>query len=256
MSELNLNIIIKMYVDEGHSVKAIAEQFGVYPNKVRRLLQKSGVELKTRGEIQREVLLSGKAEHPTKGKKHSAVTKSKISDQLAEYWDNVGDLEKQKRGIYLKEYWDNVTDAERAEVQKLSCVGRLKAAKVGSKFENFLGEYLNKKGLNVIVHKKGMIINDDLEIDILLPAEKIVIEVDGPSHYFPIHGEEKLEKQQKSDNEKNALLLNEGFVVIRFKHIVKNLTMKYKNDSAKEIYELVEKLKTNFPPVGKRLIYI
>ena len=54
-------------------------------------------------------------------------------------------------------------------------------------------------------HKKGIVPNSNLEVDIYLPEMGAAIEIDGPSHFLPIWGEEALSKTIKSDNEKNGL---------------------------------------------------
>lgn len=256
MLEPDENIVVKMYLDEGRSAKSIAETLGVYPNKIRRMLERLGIPIKGKSEAQKEALLSGRSVHPTEGKPREESVKLKISEKTAEYWKKVGPMEREARCHNLENYWQGLSDEEKKEIQHMSAMSRKDSAKNGSKFEHFLSEYLTKNGVAVILHKKGAIINANLELDLVLPNQKIVIEVDGPTHYLPIYGEEKLAKQQKSDGEKNGLLLQEGFVVIRFKHIVNNLTMKYQNDAAKQLLSLVLDIEKNPPAVGKRLIYI
>lgn len=253
---INENLAVKFYVDEGKSVREIAEYFGTYANRVRRLFIKLGIPLKDKSEAQKEALLSGRSKHPTKGTKRSESTKKKISEGTYEYWQQLDDFTRKQQCHHLQDYWNGLSPEEKKEIQHLSSIGRRKAAKEGSKFELFLAEYLTKRGMNVILHKKGAIINPTLEIDLLIPALKTAIEVDGPTHFLPIHGEEKLKKQQRADNEKNGLLINSGWVIVRFKHIVNNLTEKYKNDSAEEIYNLLKRIESSFPPENKRLIVL
>lgn len=256
MARLDESQVVKLYLDQGLSARAIAEQLGTYPNKVRRLLQKLGVKIKDHKQVQKELLKSGKVQHPTEGKVRPLETKIKISEQMAKSWQECSDERRAQQSEIFSDYWKNMTPEEKDVARKKAHVGRHKASQFGSKFENFIGEYLKKSGLQVIVHKKGMIINPDLELDILLPSEKIVIEIDGPTHHIPIHGDERLKQQQASDNEKNGLLLNAGFVVIRFKHMVTHMTEKYKRDSANKILETVREINAHFPPVGKRLIFM
>ena len=62
--------VIQLY-EEGRSTYQIAEHFNTYPNKIRRILTKNGVELKTRSQAQKNALKRGRATHPTSGKKRT-----------------------------------------------------------------------------------------------------------------------------------------------------------------------------------------
>lgn len=246
----------KLYLQDEQSIPQIAESLGVYPNKVRRGLVRMGIPLKTKSEAQKIALASGRAKHPTEGTLRSDETKEKISEGTAAYWDKIDEFTRSQQCRHLADYRESLTEQEKLELQHLSSVGRRYAAKHGSKFEKYLYESLTSMGYNAIVHKKGAIINPSFEVDMLIPSIKTAIEVDGPTHYFPIHGDEKLHKQQRADAEKNGLLITEGWVVVRFKHITNNLTQKYKRDAVKEIVSLLKRIEANFPPEDKRLIYI
>lgn len=249
-------LVVKMYIQDEYSIPHIAELLGVYPNKVRRALLSMGIPLKSKSEAQKNALATGRAKHPTKGTKRDEETKLKISEKVSTYWDSVDKKTRQQQCTHLKEYRDTLTQEEKEELSHLASVGIRNAAKQGSKFERYLHEELANAGYQLIIHKKGAIINPNLEVDILIPAIKTAIEIDGPTHSKPIHGEEKLKKQQKSDAEKNGLLLNEGWVMIRFRHIVNNLTQKYKRESLNKILLVLKEIKENFPAANKRLINI
>lgn len=250
------NFIIKMYCDHDLSVTEIAEKIGTYPNKVRRRLVQLGIPLKTKSEAQRNALLQGRTKHPTEGTKRDKETKRKISEGTAKHWEKLDEFSKKKKCKHLTDYRNSLTEEEKKEIMHLSSIGRRKAATKGSKFEIVLSDYLTSQGYSVIFHKKGAIINPTFEVDMLLPTLKVAIEVDGPTHYLPIHGEEKLLKQQRADAEKNGLLISEGWVIIRFKHIVNNLTEKYKYDSCEKILQMLKIIEGAFPPENKRLIYM
>ena len=86
--------------------------------------------------------------------------------------------------------------------------------------------------------------------------DKIAIEVDGPAHFLPIWGEENLQKRVKSDAIKSGLLLTAGFVVLRIKHITKNLSQKKQRDLLLEIVSIVETVGNKPPPLQDRFIEI
>ena len=115
---------------------------------------------------------------------------------------------------------------------------------------------MTQNGHNVIFHKEGLVRNQSLEVDLFLPNAKIAIEVDGPAHFLPIWGEENLQKRVKSDAIKSGLLLSSGFVVVRIKHITKNLSQKKQRDLLLEILSIVESVDEKFPNKHDRFIEI
>ena len=76
------------------------------------------------------------------------------------------------------------------------------AGKNGSKAENYLVEALKDAGYLVEHHNKQLMAGE-FEIDILLPELAVVIELDGPQHFLPVFGEDRLAKTQLSDQTKN-----------------------------------------------------
>ena len=61
---MDIDVITKMYLDEGKSTHEIAEILGTYPNKIRRTLVSNGIELRSRSASRKKALKSGRAEHP------------------------------------------------------------------------------------------------------------------------------------------------------------------------------------------------
>ena len=55
-----------------------------------------------------------------------------------------------------------------------------------------------------------------------LPVLRVAIEVDGPTHFLPIWGEEKLQKRQEIDRKKTGLILQDGITLVRMKALAKN----------------------------------
>ena len=98
--------IIKLYQEESLSTHCIAEKLSTYPNKIRRVLKKYGVKLRSKGEAQKIALEAGRTEHPTKGKEMKASTKLKISEKQGELWDNMSEDKRQERVETGKESWN------------------------------------------------------------------------------------------------------------------------------------------------------
>lgn len=230
----------KEYVDEKKSIPEIAEKYNTYPNKVRRALLKLGVTIRSKSEAQKLALESGNAVHPTEGKKRPESTKVKISNKIAKSWESMTTRELTARKKKMKKLWDKKSDKDKENMQKLAAKAVAQAGREGSKIEKYLKIGLEKTGLNVIFHKEGLIQNTELQLDLFIPDYKIVIEIDGPSHFFPIWGQEKLDKKIASDKEKNGLLLAAGYSVIRVKYLVKTLTEKKKRDTLTQILEIIK----------------
>ena len=119
---MDIDIITKMYVDEGKSTHEIAEILGTYPNKIRRTLVSNGIELRSRSASRKTALKSGRAEHPTKGKKRTEEVKEKISQSMEKQWADLSETEKKRRSDIGKEAWESKTEAERYELQLKACL--------------------------------------------------------------------------------------------------------------------------------------
>lgn len=236
--------IIKMYNEDALSIAVIAEKYKTYPNKIKRLLNKHGYKLKTKSEAQKQALESGRHAHPTKGTKRAESTKLKISEKVSNYWATISDDVYEQRVEQARENWNNLSEVDRKELQSQAARAIRVASKEGSKLEKFVREKLLEKGYNVLYHKKETIENANLEIDIMVPELKTVIELDGPTHFYPIWGEESLKKHVHADNMKNGLLLKAGFAVIRVKCLVKSVSDKCKRDLLTELIRVLEMIKT------------
>ena len=246
--------MIEMY-EKGMSPGKIARALNTYPNKIRRLLQKQGRQLRDSSEAQKNALKTGVAIHPTAGKKRSKADRIKISGGMMDFWDNMSEKEKNRRVQMAKENWDSMSDEQRHKMNQLAFDAIRRAAKEGSKLERVILDALESEGYRVDFHNKNLIPMQKMEIDLYIPELKVIIEVDGPSHFFPIWGVDSLNKQIEFDSKKEGVLLSRGFAVIRIKAI-NTLSLKRKDDVLEKILDHLSKIKKKFPPKSKRLIEI
>lgn len=248
------NKIIKMYNEENKSTYEIAEALDTYPNKIRRTLKKHGVDMRTKSSAQQNALKSGRSPHPTEGKHRSLEEKVKISGTLENYWSEMQAEEKKRRSLQAKARWDAMSDKQKEEMSRKRLEAVKKSAKEGSKLEKFVLSRLLKMGHKVRFHEK-IIPSENLEIDLYLPELKTIIEIDGPSHFLPIWGEEKLQKQINADLRKSGVLLSKGYVIIRVK-ATGSESVKKKEDIIHEIAQYITKIEKKFPSRSKRFIEV
>jgi len=248
--------IIDQYTNHKKSTYEIAQELKTYPNKIRRALNTLGVDLRDKSKAQTIAIQSGRHEHPTKGKKRTEAEKIAISNGMATYWDEMEDKERNRRSKLSKKQWEEMPEEDKANLRKLAAEAVRKASKEGSKIEKFIHEGLTKLGWEVIFHKRGLVSNEKLEVDLFIPSIKTAIEIDGPAHFLPIWGEENLQRHIRADAQKAGLLINRGFVILRVKNIIRNLSQKNMRETLALVAQELEKIKDDFPPVSKRLIEI
>jgi t-SNARE complex subunit (syntaxin) len=94
---MNETKIIRMYTSENKSTYEIAEHMSTYPNKIRRILKRHGVSLKTHSEAQKAALKKGRAVHPTGGRERTLEERIKISSAVHSYWENMDESEREQR---------------------------------------------------------------------------------------------------------------------------------------------------------------
>ena len=248
--------VIDLYENDCKSTYQIAEHFDTYPNKIRRILTKNGIELKSRSQAQKNALVSGRAKHPTGGKTRSKAERLKISSSVHKYWSNMDEKEYEKRREEARDRWYALPEVERDRICSMAIQAIQKAGKEGSKLEKSLLKALSSEGYVVEFHKKNLILNEKMEIDLYIPSHKTIIEVDGPSHFFPIWGEDKLQKQIKADAQKSGLILSKGFIIIRVKSLSDFISLSKKEDLFNAIFKHLEKIEESFPVKSKRYIEI
>jgi very-short-patch-repair endonuclease len=249
------NKIVKAY-NAGKSTYEIAKEYNTYANKVRRILIKHGVAIKSKSDAQKNALKNGTAKIPTQGQKRTKEERLKISKGLQERWTNISDEEYEKHVEQAKKRWSKLTALEKKNMASAASSAIRKAGKEGSKLEKFLKDELTRCGYKVEAHKKNLIPNERLEIDMYFPKLKTIIEIDGPSHFLPVWGEDKLQKQIKSDKVKTGLILSKGFAIIRVKHLSDSLSLSRQEELKNNLIELLESIESKFPQKSKRYIEI
>lgn len=222
------NKIVKEY-ESGLSSVELAKKYDTYQNKIIRILKKFDVKIRDKREAQALALSSGRSEHPTKGKKASATTKEKQSESQAVRWKKMPEAQREELREVAQQHWENRSDESKQAMLTKAGQALQKASKEGSKAEKYIVKMLRAKGYAVIPHKKGLI-PGNYELDIYLPVEKVIIELDGPQHFLPLFGDKLLNRNIKYDTIKNGLLIKEGFAIIRVKYIVKHLSQKIQRD--------------------------
>ena len=255
-SQKHKEFLVEQYVNKKKSTYEIAQELNTYPNKVRRALKALGIDLRDKSQAQSVAIASGRHEHPTKGKIRTEAEKIAISDGMHSFWQNMEDEERDRRSELSKQQWASMSDEDKANLMKMAAEAVRKASKEGSKIEKFLYEGLTEKGYGPIFHKKGLIPNENMEVDIFVPALKTAIEIDGPAHFLPIWGEENLQKHIRADAIKAGSFINRGFVVLRVKNLIRNLSSKNMRDVLDLVVDALSNIEKSFPPPDKRLIEI
>lgn len=244
-----------LYNDHGLSWQVIGEMTGTYANKVRRDAKRLEIKSRDKSEAQKAALKSNRHPHPTKDKGHSEEAKIKISDAVASDWANMTDEERASRQELSKELWNQKTPEEIRDFRLAAGLGVRKAAKEGSALEKFLLAGLISSGYRAEFHKEHWVVREKLQIDLFLPQLNVAIEVDGPSHFEDIWGEENLRKNKERDAHKSGLLLERGVCIIRIRQ-TQSLSNKYKRTVLDTLLKTLSSIKTSFPPPGERLIIL
>jgi very-short-patch-repair endonuclease len=253
---MNEQRIINLYEKDGKSTYEIAEDIGTYPNKIRRILQKHGIILKSRSQAQSNALSGGRAKHPTAGNVRTKEERIKISSSVQNYWKKMSKKEYQSRVDGARERWYNMSEEARSTISRMAIKAIQLAGKEGSKLEKFLLKGITAAGYFVEFHRKNLIPNENLEIDMYIPDLKTIIEVDGPAHFFPIWGEEKLHKQIKADTQKTGLILSKGFVIIRIKSMSDFVSLNGKERLLKQVVGQLQEINNKFPSTPNRYVEI
>ena len=243
----------KFYTKKLLSFSEIAKQYDTYPNRLRRDAHRFGIEVRSRSDAAKVALSEGRSTHPTEGTLRSEETKLRISESQATVWESLSDDGRNERSQIGKDSWDKKTDVEKANlIQKGSNAVR-EAARTGSKLEKFLLHALIDNGFQVQFHREHILRNQRLHIDLYVDDLRTAIEVDGPSHFKPIWGEQNLARNQKSDAQKTGLILSGGFALIRIRQQKRN-SQKYFRDILSKLLATLQDIKNSFPKKSRRYI--
>lgn len=211
------NDLKRLYLEENKSFQEIAEEYNTYSNRVRRDAIRIGIPIRSKSEAQKLALETGKHKHPTKGTTRSEETKEKIGSSVMNSWESLEASELKRRKEIAKNNWENLSEEEKQlRFEKANEAVRV-SSKLGSKLEKYLLENLITNNYKTIPHKEQILSNTKLHIDLFLPELNIAVEVDGPSHFLPVWGEEALKRNQEYDSKKTGLLIGKGINLIRIK---------------------------------------
>lgn len=228
-------------------MRMLAEKFNVSAQTIYRNLKKWGVEIRDKKQSAQLSYEEGRMHEPTKGKKRSDETKRKISQKVAKRWEKRTPEEIQKIASKAKENWESVPKKRRDEILALARKAARETIEKGSKMENAVIGGLEKAGYKVIRHY-NMLKNEKLEVDIFLPEKGIAIEIDGPSHSLPIWGEDRLLKTRRADLEKNGLINNMGFHIIRVKQSANIVSQHTERTAITETIAKVKEIENDTSP--------
>lgn len=249
------SIINDLYVNKGKSFADIAEEYDTYANKIRRDAKVFNIPIRDKSEAQKNALKTGVHKHPTKGTQRSIETKEKIGKAIIDVWENMDDTSIELRKQKCKERWDQLSDDEKKHMQKMATDAVRVASKIGSKLEKFLLDGLLKNGYKVDFHKEQSLVTTKLQIDLFLPTMNTAIEVDGPSHFAPVWGEDALQKNISYDNKKQGLILGKGLVLIRIKQ-KRDFSKTRSQQILLKLISHLESINKQFPQSQDRLLII
>lgn len=248
-------IINNLYVEKNISFADIAGIYDTYPNKVRRDAKKFKIPIKNKSEAQKNALRNGRHQHPTKGQKRSIDVRQKIGESVMNSWENISDEKLKERIDKSKKAWNARDENNKAEILKKANQAVRLTSKVGSKLEKFIANKLIEDGHRIKFHHEQFLVDTKLQIDIFLPSINTAIEIDGPSHFSPVWGNETLAKNKKYDNKKTGLILGKGLALIRILQ-----TKDFSESRSRKIYDklkqYVDLISNKFPEPKNRLIII
>jgi len=210
-------VLENMYIHQNKSFYDIAKEYNTYANKIRRDAISFKIPIRDKSEAQKNALRVGNHKHPTKGRSRDQETKDKIGLGVLSSWAALPEAELDKRKKSAKKQWEDMAEDQKESMLKLANDAVRLSSKLGSKLENFILAKLLGDGYKVDFHKEQTLSNTKLQIDLFLPKIDVAIEVDGPSHFLPVWGDDTLKKNISYDQKKEGLIIGKGWKLIRIK---------------------------------------
>ena len=216
MTKLTKELVDYHYNQMGLSLRKVAKITGVPLATLYVFMRDNNIQMRDKSKAQKHYLEDN--EHPMLGKNHSESTRRKISHSLEEFWNGISPQEREEYkariGSAWKNKWASMTDEEKENMLAMLSE-KSKETKGSSKLEKFIAQSLRDAGFLVEEKTANYTPGNQFEIDIALPKFGIMIEVDGPTHFKPIYGEESLLRQQERDERKNAIIIGAGLNLLR-----------------------------------------
>lgn len=250
-----ITLLQKEYSQNKNSFNDIATKYNTYANKLRRDAMRFNIVIRSKSEAQKNVLSTGKVKHPTKGKQRPDSVKNKIGNSVMKSWEQMDQNQLNERKLLAKKNWEKLDDEEKKHRLRQANLAVRESSKTGSKLEKHLLENLLSDGFKVDFHKEQHLLNTKLQIDLFLPQENIAIEVDGPSHFEPVWGDDALLRNKKYDDKKTGIILGKGLVLIRVVQ-TKDYSKARSEQLYSELKKHVDEIKQSFPAKDNRLIII
>ena len=141
-------------------------------------------------------------------KKFLTISKNIVSQKRKAYWNSFSLEERKKKMSLVRDAeWKNLTSEQRKKHPWVIAGRRasLESSIRGSRNQKYAFELLKAKATNYNwIYNYA--INDDWQIDIASPEQKIFIEWDGRHHRIPIHGQGYLNNRKNRDYIKNKIV--------------------------------------------------
>lgn len=244
-TSIDLSQVVYKYDVEKKSLAIVAKELNTNAVKLFRMLKKAGHPLRTKSECQKNALATGVKVHPTQGRVRTDEEKINIGSGRSKAWQRDGTTEHSLRN---KKIWLKKSARDKQTFNKKGRKAILEASRTGSKLELALHDGLIANDYIAGIHIQALISNEKMHLDLYVKSLKTAIEIDGPSHFLPIHGREKLLKNQERDRTKTALLITSGYNLIRIKNLCKSMSPTRQRETLRKLLVILEQIKQDSKP--------